>query len=234
MTAPAPTSVTPSHQPVGGGVLALIAGSGFTGATRVAIAGVAVTDFDVDSDTQISMHPAAGSSGAQELEVSGPTSAVTFTDTGDLVGLNAHGFVANDLVQFPTVVTTTGLVVNTVYHVIAGGLTANAFKVSATQGGSAVALTTDGTGTVRQVGVLAAAVTFGVGEDAIEIANGGGVVLVNESGDDVYVGQNTDPVTYGIKLTTADPPLVIHRLGGKLYAACGSGDSCDLRVLQTG
>ncbi len=78
--------------------------------------------------------------------------ACTFTDTGDLVGDVAHGLVAGNVVVFDSVVSTTGLTADhkTEYYVIAGGLTADAFKVSATAGGSAVALTTDGTGTYHR------------------------------------------------------------------------------------
>lgn len=64
----------------------------------------------------------------------------TFNDT-------AHGLVANDIVQFSsTVDLPTPLLPNTNYYVIASGLTADAFKVSATLAGSAVNLTDDGTG----------------------------------------------------------------------------------------
>jgi len=80
--------------------------------------------------------------------------AVTFTDTGDLVGKVAHGLVAGDIVEFDTIVTTTGISTATEYYVIASGLTADAFKVSATKGGSALALTTNGTGTAIKKGGL--------------------------------------------------------------------------------
>jgi len=76
----------------------------------------------------------------------GSAVAVTFTDVGDLVGLVAHGFAANQRVVFNTVVTTTGVSVNTVYFVV--NPTADAFQVAATVAGSALALTTNGTGTV--------------------------------------------------------------------------------------
>jgi hypothetical protein len=85
--------------------------------------------------------------------------AVTFTDTGDLVGKVAHGLVAGDIVEFDTIVTTTGISINTEYYVIASGLTADAFKVSATKGGAALTLTTNGTGTaVKKAGLSVDAV----------------------------------------------------------------------------
>lgn len=60
----------------------------------------------------------------------------------DLLTCTAHGLVLNDTITFQTLAGGTGLVVGTLYHVIAGSLTANSFKVSATQGGSAVNFTT--------------------------------------------------------------------------------------------
>lgn len=72
---------------------------------------------------------------------------VTFTDSGDLVGLTAHGFAAGTQVAFPSISSTTGITINTKYYVI--NPLANSFQVATTAGGSAVTLTTDGTGTVR-------------------------------------------------------------------------------------
>jgi hypothetical protein len=60
----------------------------------------------------------------------------------DLITSSSHGLVANDLIRFTTVVA--GLSTATNYYVIASGLTTNAFKVSATEGGSAVNITADG------------------------------------------------------------------------------------------
>jgi len=72
--------------------------------------------------------------------------AVSFQDTGDTVTLNAHGLVDGNIVSFPTIVTTTGIVINKPYFVV--NATTNTFQVSLTVGGSAIVLTTDGTGTV--------------------------------------------------------------------------------------
>lgn len=71
----------------------------------------------------------------------------TFTDTGDLVTHNAHGLTNGTVVVFQTITTTTGLTAFVQYYVI--GATTNTFQVSATYGGSAVALTTDGSGTYK-------------------------------------------------------------------------------------
>ena len=73
------------------------------------------------------------------------SAACTFQDSGDTVTLTAHGFRNGDTAIFSAVVTTTGITAYTQYFVV--GATANTFQVSASYGGSALALTTDGTGT---------------------------------------------------------------------------------------
>jgi hypothetical protein len=74
----------------------------------------------------------------------------TFTAaTTDLITLNSHGLLAGDRVRFTNTggALPAGLAAATNYFVIASGLTANAFKVSATVGGAAVDITDTGTGT---------------------------------------------------------------------------------------
>ena len=73
--------------------------------------------------------------------------AVTFTDSTDTVDLTAHGLSNGDEVSFATIVTTTGISINTIYYVV--NATANDFQVSLTFGGAAIALTSNGTGTLR-------------------------------------------------------------------------------------
>lgn len=73
--------------------------------------------------------------------------ACTFTDVGDLVTKTAHGLSNGDEVSFATIVTTTGIAINTIYFVVSA--TTDTFQVAATTGGVAVALTNDGTGTLR-------------------------------------------------------------------------------------
>ena len=68
----------------------------------------------------------------------------------------AHGLSDNDEVSFATIVTTTGIVINTIYFVV--GATANAFQVAATLGGSALVLTTNGSGTLRYKATVTAIV----------------------------------------------------------------------------
>jgi hypothetical protein len=71
----------------------------------------------------------------------------TSTDT---IAYTGHGLAAGDAVVYGNLGGTSiaGLVTNTIYYVIASGLTADAFKVSATSGGSAIDLT--GTGNSNQ------------------------------------------------------------------------------------
>ena len=73
--------------------------------------------------------------------------AVTFTDSTDTVDLTAHGLSNGDEVSFATIVTTTGISINTIYYVVNSA--ANNFQVSLTFGGAAIALTSNGTGTMR-------------------------------------------------------------------------------------
>lgn len=89
------------------------------------------------------------------------TAAVTFTDPGDIVTLVAHGYVNGDLVSFATIVATTGISINTNYYVV--GAAANTFQVSLTSGGPAIALTTNGTGTIYRAGVALVPTSMNIG-----------------------------------------------------------------------
>ena len=84
-------------------------------------------------------------------------SYVTYTTTfaSDLFNATAHGLSANDGLVFVTDTTAPSGVTadTTVYYVIASGLTADAFKVSTTLGGSTITLTDDGSGNQKFVKV---------------------------------------------------------------------------------
>ena len=73
--------------------------------------------------------------------------ACTFQDTGDTVTATSNGLSDGDEVSFATIVTTTGIIINTIYYVVNSG--ANTFQVAATLGGAALPLTTNGSGTFR-------------------------------------------------------------------------------------
>lgn len=78
-----------------------------------------------------------------------PFGTVTVTIASPAVfSFTAHGLNAGDQVVFTTTgALPTGLTAGTVYYVIAAGLTANAFEVSATPGGSAVNTSVSQSGT---------------------------------------------------------------------------------------
>ena len=79
-----------------------------------------------------------------DTDLVGTEAPVTFTDVGDLVTRTAHGYLNNMQVQFFNITSTTGISNGQFYYVI--NATANTFQISATAEGTAVALTTDGTG----------------------------------------------------------------------------------------
>jgi hypothetical protein len=72
--------------------------------------------------------------------------AVTFQDTGDTVTLAAHGLTDGTAISFSVITSTTGISINTLYYVV--GSTTNTFQVATTVGGTALPLTTNGTGTL--------------------------------------------------------------------------------------
>lgn len=72
--------------------------------------------------------------------------AVTFQDTGDTVTLNSHGLSNGTLISFTSITSTTGISINTAYYVV--NATTNTFQVATSVGGSALPLTTNGSGTL--------------------------------------------------------------------------------------
>lgn len=76
--------------------------------------------------------------------------AVTFTDAGDLVTAAGHGLRNGDMLLLKSKVSTTGITVGTTYYVISA--TTDTFQISTTQGGAAVSLTTNGSGTFAATG----------------------------------------------------------------------------------
>jgi len=74
--------------------------------------------------------------------------AVTFSDAGDTVNLTAHGLSNGDEVSFTAPITnTTGISANTIYYVV--NATTDNFQVATSDGGTALALTNNGSGRVR-------------------------------------------------------------------------------------
>jgi TP901-1 family phage major tail protein len=135
----------------------------------------------------------------------GLSGAVTFTASSDLVGYTAHGLVAGDTVKFSGITGPTTPVNSTVYYVIASGLTADAFKIAATAGGSAINIDVDGTGTAVETFVTMGGLrssSFSYEAEAIDITNqdssqwkeilsAAGIRGVSLSGDGVFKDEAT-------------------------------------------
>ena len=88
---------------------------------------------------------------------------VTLTDAGDLVERTAHGYSNGMRVQFYRIVTTTGLVEAQFYFVI--NATANNFQVAATEGGAALALTTNGSASLLPYKIATVTITPQAGQN---------------------------------------------------------------------
>lgn len=116
-----------------------------------AVAPVSLSGTTTAGSTTVTMASTTGIATGMQVTGTGTPSttgiAVTFTDAGDTVNLTSHGLSDGDEVAFSTITTTTGIVINTIYYVV--GATSNTFQVAATAGGSALALTTDGSGTLK-------------------------------------------------------------------------------------
>jgi hypothetical protein len=131
-------------------------------------------------DTTISADPAAGTTLALSAWPAGWPSAgnfqvrlqsakaVTAAASTDLIALTAHGFSADQLVNFTAMTGGAGITSGGPYYVLASGLTANAFKVGLTPGGAIVDITSDMTlGTVNYQEVVL--VTAGHGTTSLTI-----------------------------------------------------------------
>ena len=91
--APTITLVDPTEGPVIGGTVVTITGSGFTGATSVTFGGIAGSDLDVISDTELEITSPAHAAGPVDVVVEGvnaPSNAGAFTFVASpvIIGLN--------------------------------------------------------------------------------------------------------------------------------------------------
>jgi hypothetical protein len=135
-----------------------------------------------------------------KFQVASTSTACTFTDSGDLVTHNTHGLSNGSVVVFQTIVTTTGISVNVRYYVISS--TTNTFQVSATYGGSAAVLTSDGSGTYKSIA-----------EYDILMANK--ATISPQSKDFTYAGDDTEIkrtqiLGYTVELDADCIPLATH------------------------
>jgi len=130
----------------------------------------------------------------------GTSSAVacTFTDSGDTVNLTAHGWQNGQVVNFAAITSTTGISTFTKYYIV--NRAADTFQVSTTIGGGAVALTTDGSGTVFVPLYKVATITI--------VPNGGALTNINlqkihsQSGLSTHSAPWLDIAINGANLTT--------------------------------
>ena len=130
----------------------------------------------------------------------GTSSAVacTFTDSGDTVNLTAHGWQNGQVVNFAAITSTTGISTFTKYYIV--NRAADTFQVSTTIGGGAVALTTDGSGTVFVPLYKVATITI--------VPNGGTLTNINlqkihsQSGLSTHSAPWLDIAINGANLTT--------------------------------
>lgn len=116
--------------------------------------------------------------------------SVTFTDAGDLVTLASHGLPNGTPINFSSIVSTTGISINTTYYVISS--LANTFQLASSVGGAALPLTTNGTGVMVAPYIGVAFTDTG---DTVTLANHG---LTN--GTSVYF--TTISSTTGISVNT--------------------------------
>lgn len=79
--------------------------------------------------------------------LSDASKSVTFQDSGDTVTLTTHGLSNGDTVSFSSITSTTGISANTTYYVV--NAATDTFKLATSSGGSAIALTNDGSGTMQ-------------------------------------------------------------------------------------
>lgn len=168
----------------------------------------------------------AGTSPAWGLVAKDAVKTATATVATDLVNITAHGLTAGTEVSFEGSTTAPGGLTKfsagttpKIYYVIAAGLTANAFKVSATLGGAAVNITTVGSAVKVTVPNVAAKIT------ATLTATDGTVTLKPTGTLRVFYGasanaRTTEVTVTGATLVNGVATLVLDRTS--LWAAVGA------------
>jgi hypothetical protein len=132
---------------------------------------------------------------------------ISAVNTGsDLLTSSGHGLASGNQLYFEVSGGSLpgGLIANTTYYVISSGLTANDFKVSTTSGGSAVNITSAGSGTRRAVKVMNWTCQSGA-------ANCGGTGN-GKSETSAFTGLNVSGATmckYGTSGTQSTPTLPV-------------------------
>jgi surface protein len=141
-----------------------------------------------------------------DADLVGTEAPVTFTDSGDLVTRTAHGYTNGMQVRFFNISTTTGIVNAQFYFVI--NATANTFQVATTAGGSAIALTNNGTGQLLPYRVATVTITPQAGSNLTSVSflenhNQSGLVLGYSTGwlDLAYAASTITALTLGSSST---------------------------------
>jgi surface protein len=102
-----------------------------------------------------------------DADLANTDAPVTLTDSGDLVQRTTHGYTNGMAVRFYNIVSTTGITEGQTYYVI--NANANDFQVSTTVGGSAVALTTNGSATLLEYKQAVVTITPQAGQNLTNI-----------------------------------------------------------------
>jgi|SRR5579871_327465 len=151
------------------------------------------------------------------------TFTVTIASPG-VFTLNSHGLVAGDAVYLTTTgALPTGLSQNTIYYVISAGLTANAFELATSRGGSAINTSGSQSGTHTlhycPFGLGDGSTTFNVPDLQQRIPTG----FKSGDADMGYIGESGGEKTH--VLTTGEMPSHTHSLS--FFSGGGSGNPAD-------
>jgi hypothetical protein len=137
---------------------------------------------------------------------------VTFTDSGDLVTRNSHGYENGDIVSFYRISSTTGITEDVEYYVI--NATQNTFQISTSDGGSPVALTTNGSASLLPYKIATVTYTLATQSGYITTVNFTELYGISASGSIFSV---TRTVSGWLDLSISAPSATTIRLGTSSY-----------------
>lgn len=143
---PALPSISASDEKIVG-LYAVYPDSAFFAAAITVSTGTVNVDWgDGNVNTYTSATPINYTYDFNDAELANTDGPVTFTDSGDTVNRNNHGYPDGYPISFASITTTTGIVAGQIYYVV--NATTNTFQLSETVGGSVLPLTNDGSGTI--------------------------------------------------------------------------------------
>jgi hypothetical protein len=138
------TSVSGSVGSVSGNVTGSV---GSVASGGITAASIATNAIDADSLSADAVTEIADWILSRKLSMSGNISDVSVTSISSATFTGNNTYIAGDMVQFPTTAPAS-FTINTKYYVIATGLTATTFQLSASLGGSAITTASTGAFTV--------------------------------------------------------------------------------------